>query len=284
MSLMNYIKKNKINHLLLHETKYWKLSLRPNQITIGSCLISLNRECKSIKDLSSEELKEFKVISKIAEGTLSRAFGFEAVNYLLLMMDDKQIHYHVIPRYSKKIHFLGKEWIDKGWPKLPEFYTSVENESYNKDIKTYLLKAKDYFMKEDYCIGYTTGVFDLFHVGHLNILKKAKEKCDYLIVGVTTDELVSYKNKQAIISLEDRMKIVESIEYVDEVVIQSNMDKMEAWQKFRFNKMFVGSDWQGTEKWNKFEEEFKQVDVEIIYIPYTSKVSSTILREKISTK
>lgn len=130
-----------------------------------------------------------------------------------------------------------------------------------------------------YKVGYTTGVFDLFHIGHLNILKKAKENCDYLIVGVTTDELVSYKNKQAVIPHSERMKIVEGIRYVDKVVSQENMNKMEAWTKYKFDVMFVGSDWQGTEKWNTIESEFKAVGVDVIYFPYTQGTSSTKLRK-----
>lgn len=130
-----------------------------------------------------------------------------------------------------------------------------------------------------YKIGYTTGVFDLFHIGHLNILRKAKEKCEFLIVGVTTDELVKYKNKQAVIPHEERMEIIKSIKYVDKVVVQENMNKMEAWKKYKFNVMFVGSDWKGTAKWNKFEEEFGEVGVDIVYFPYTKTTSSTQLRE-----
>lgn len=128
-------------------------------------------------------------------------------------------------------------------------------------------------------IGYTTGVFDLFHVGHLNILKRAREQCDYLIVGVTVDELVAYKNAKAIIPFDERIEIVKSIKYVDEVVPQTSMDKMEAWQKLRFNRMFVGNDWKGTEKWNALEKGFKPLGVEIIYFPYTDGTSSTKLRE-----
>src|SRR5699024_9925350 len=127
-------------------------------------------------------------------------------------------------------------------------------------------------------IGYTTGVFDLFHIGHLNILKNAKENCDYLIVGVTVDELVSYKGTEAIIPFEERIKIVEAIKFVNKVVPQHTMNKMEAWKKLRFNKMFVGSDWKGTEKWKKLEDEFKKVDVEIQYFPYTKGTSSTHLK------
>ncbi len=130
-----------------------------------------------------------------------------------------------------------------------------------------------------YKVGYTTGVFDMFHIGHLNILKRAKEQCEFLIVGVTTDELVSYKNKQAIIPHEERMAIVESIKYVDKVVPQENMDKMQAWENYKFDVMFVGSDWKGTDKWNEFERQFGEVGVDIVYFPYTKGTSSTQLRE-----
>ena len=133
-----------------------------------------------------------------------------------------------------------------------------------------------------YKVGYTTGVYDMFHIGHLNLLKRAKEQCDYLIVGVTSDELVSYKNKQAVIPHEERMAIVESIKYVDKVVPQENMNKMEAWENYKFDVMFVGSDWQGTDKWNEFERQFKKVGVDIVYFPYTKGTSSTKLRETLN--
>lgn len=132
-------------------------------------------------------------------------------------------------------------------------------------------------------IGYTSGVFDMFHIGHLNILKHAKENCDYLIVGVTTDSLVSYKNTQTIIPFEERIKIVNAIEYVDETVPQTTMNKMEAWKNYKFDRMFVGSDWKGTEKWNQFEKEFKEVGTDIIYFPYTKGTSSTKLKTALNT-
>ena len=129
-------------------------------------------------------------------------------------------------------------------------------------------------------IGYTTGVYDLFHIGHLNLLKKAKLECDYLIVGVTTDELSeSRKGKKPIIPFLERMEIVEHIKFVDEVVPQTNMDKFEAWNNLRFDKMFVGDDWKGTDKWSEIEKEFGEVGVEIVYFPYTKHTSSTKLRE-----
>ena len=126
-------------------------------------------------------------------------------------------------------------------------------------------------------IGYTTGVYDLFHIGHLNLLKKAKLECDYLIVGVTVDELVAYKNKKAVIPFEERIEIVRAIKYVDHVVPQEDMNKMDAWKKLKFNKMFVGSDWKDTPKWNQIQNEFSDLGVEIVYFPYTKGVSSTLI-------
>ncbi len=129
-------------------------------------------------------------------------------------------------------------------------------------------------------IGYTTGVFDMFHIGHLNILKRAKEQCDYLIVGVSTDDLVEHdKNKTPIIPFENRCAIVEAIRYVDKVVPQKDKNKYGAWEKYQFNKMFVGSDWKGTPQWNAFEKQLAPHGVEIVYLPHTDGISSSILRE-----
>ncbi len=128
-------------------------------------------------------------------------------------------------------------------------------------------------------IGYTTGVFDLFHVGHLNMLKNAKAMCDKLIVGVTTNELVSYKHKKAVIPFDERMEIVRSIKFVDAVVPQESMDKFEAWKRLKFDIMFVGDDWYNTEKWKKYEEQFTQVGVKIVYFPYYKGTSSTLINE-----
>ena len=128
-------------------------------------------------------------------------------------------------------------------------------------------------------IGYTSGVYDLFHIGHLNLLKNAKGMCDKLIVGVTTDELVSYKNKKAVIPFEERLEIVRSIKYVDAAIPQENMNKFEAWQKLKFDVMFVGDDWFNTPKWQEFERQFNEVGVRIVYFPYTKGTSSTLINE-----
>ena len=134
-------------------------------------------------------------------------------------------------------------------------------------------------------IGYTSGVYDMFHIGHLNVIKRAKELCDYLIVGVSTDEVViKNKNKTPIIPFEERAAIVSAIKYVDQVVPQERYDiegKIETVKKYGVNVMFVGSDWEGTEKWKKIEEELAKYNCKVIYLPHTDGISSTILREKI---
>ena len=134
-----------------------------------------------------------------------------------------------------------------------------------------------------YKIGYTTGVFDMFHIGHLNILRRAKELCEYLIVGVTTDELCyARKNKYPIIHQEDRKSIVKAIRYVDEVVDQTDMDKIKPVNDFHADVVFVGSDWKGTEAWNSYEQQFAKVGCAVEYLRHTDGISSSILREKIN--
>lgn len=128
-------------------------------------------------------------------------------------------------------------------------------------------------------VGYTSGVYDLFHIGHLNLLRNAKAMCGKLVVGVTTDELVSYKNKKAVIPFMERMEIVRSIRYVDAVIPQESMDKFEMWEKLKFDVMFVGDDWFQSEQWESLDKKFKQVGVRIIYFPYTKGTSSTLLNE-----
>lgn len=128
-------------------------------------------------------------------------------------------------------------------------------------------------------IGYTTGVYDLFHIGHLNLLKNAKGMCDKLIVGVTVDELVAYKGKQSLIPFEDRIELVRSCRYVDAAVPQYDMDKLTACKKLGATFLFVGDDWYGTEKWKAYEEEFAKEGIKIIYFPYTKGVSSTQIQK-----
>lgn len=139
-------------------------------------------------------------------------------------------------------------------------------------------------MKKKYKIGYTTGVFDMFHIGHLNILRRAKEQCDYLVVGVTTDDLcLRRKNKTPIINEHDRMAIVEAIRYVDKVIPQTDMEKIKPVEELGADAVFVGSDWKGTNAWNQYEKDFAQVGCKVVYLDHTDGISSSILRCKLNS-
>lgn len=129
--------------------------------------------------------------------------------------------------------------------------------------------------------GYTAGVYDLFHIGHVNILRNARAMCDRLIVGVTTDDLVSYKGKKALIPFSERIEIVRACRYVDVAVPQTDIDKYVAWEKLKFDILFVGDDWFKDASWKSYETSLGKVGVKVVYLPYTSSISSTSLRETI---
>ena len=131
-------------------------------------------------------------------------------------------------------------------------------------------------------IGYTQGTYDMFHIGHLNLIKNAKRRCDYLIVGVNSDELVeNYKHKRPSIPLEERAEIVRAIKYVDEVIITDTLDKMQVWNKIRFDEIYIGDDWKGNERWAQTGRDMEAVGARLVYLPYTKDTSSTMLREKL---
>ncbi|MCR4613997.1 MAG: adenylyltransferase/cytidyltransferase family protein [Bacteroidaceae bacterium] len=131
-------------------------------------------------------------------------------------------------------------------------------------------------------IGYTTGVFDLFHIGHLTLLKNAKALCDKLIVGVTVDDLVTYKGKHPMIPFADRIEIVRNIKCVDAAIPQYDMDKLTMCKKLGATILFVGDDWYGTEKWKQYEKDFTDAGIRIVYFPYTHGVSSTKITEALT--
>lgn len=128
-------------------------------------------------------------------------------------------------------------------------------------------------------IGYTTGVYDLFHIGHLNLLKNAKAMCDKLVVGVTIDSLVNYKGKSALIPFEDRIEIVRSCKYVDAAIPQYDMDKIKTCKELGAKLLFVGNDWYGTQKWKDYELRCESEGIQVIYFPYTKGVSSTQIKK-----
>ena len=139
-------------------------------------------------------------------------------------------------------------------------------------------------MKKKLIIGYTTGVFDLFHVGHVKILKKAKSLCDKLIVGVSTNALVKkYKNKKTIIPYNERVEIIKSVKFVDLVIPQNSLNKIQSYKKLKYDVIFVGDDWYASKKWKLFDKQFKKLGVKIVYLPYTKKTSSTKINKILNT-
>ena len=128
-------------------------------------------------------------------------------------------------------------------------------------------------------IGYTSGVYDLFHIGHLNLLKNAKGLCDKLVVGVTVDSLVEYKHKRSVIPFEERIEIVRNIKCVDAAIPQEDLDKYKMWEKLHFDVLFVGDDWFKHSRWKAMEAKFKKVGVRVVYFPYTKGTSSTLINE-----
>lgn len=133
-----------------------------------------------------------------------------------------------------------------------------------------------------YKVGYTQGTFDMFHIGHLNLLKHAKELCDTLIVGVNSDILVKeYKNKVPVISEDERSEIVRNIKGVDQCVIASTLDKMEAYTKFHFDVIFIGDDWKGNSRWEQTKEKLGEFGVDLVFLPHTDGISSTALTDVI---
>jgi len=128
-------------------------------------------------------------------------------------------------------------------------------------------------------IGYTAGVFDLFHVGHVRMLKNAKSLCDKLIVAVSTDKLARYKNKLPVIPFEERQEVVDACQYVDVTVPQESLDKVDAWHRYKYHILFVGDDWYQTASWEQYEQQLNQLGAKIIYHPYTKGTSSTLVNE-----
>lgn len=140
-------------------------------------------------------------------------------------------------------------------------------------------------MAEDkhYKIGYTDGVYDLFHVGHLNMIQEAKRHCEYLIVGVHGDDVVEeYKHHRPIINENDRRRIVESIKGVDRAEINRFRDKLKLWDLYHFDVIFIGDDWKGTDRWNHFEKVLAEIEVDVVYVPYTQGISTTEIKRKIA--
>ena len=259
---------------LIKEYRHWYLISRNEQITLNSLILLCKDDAENYSKISKESFEEFPHIVKEIEDTLKTLDKYQKINYIMLMMVDNCVHYHVIPRYNEKTIFNEHEFFDYSWPGPPNFskYNNITDILYNRLTERLRNAFKCKNSCKKYNVIYTTGVFDLFHHGHLNILKESKELCDYLIVGVSTDELaLKVKNKNPIIPFQERSEIIKAIKYVNQVIPQTNKNKQDVVDKYNVNAITVGDDWVG---------KYPSVTCELIYISYTNGISSTLARKK----
>ena len=267
---------------LIKSYHHWHLLLRPDQPTLGSMVLVCKENVHQYSGISTEAANEQKNIIADIERVLTHRFDCHKVNYLMLMMVDPAVHFHIIPRYEFPTEFCGKEFIDSQWPKAPSLVDELQLDTI---LKAELLKTlkSDFAATEPadkevsdkkYRRMYTSGCFDIFHQGHLNILKNTKALCDYLIVGVSTDELIiKSKGRPPIIPFEERISILEANRYVDEVIPQIDKDKQKVVDEYQIDAISVGSDWKG---------KYPEVSCEMVYFDYTPNVSSTVLKQKLN--
>lgn len=271
---------------LIKTYQYWNLLLRPEQVTLGSLILICKEPIRQYSDISAEALTEKRLIIKDLEGVLKKRFNFSKINYLMLMMVDPALHFHIIPRYEHSVEFCDQHFPDQDWPNAPNLgqHLNITELYYDELLKT--LK-NDFAIQNDqsstltkpsktkpYHRIYTSGCFDIFHSGHLNILKKTKALCDHLIVGVSTDKLIlQSKGRLPIIPFEERIQILETNIYVDEVIPQINKDKQYIVDQYNIDAISVGSDWKG---------KYPKVSCDMLYFDYTPNVSSTLLKQKLN--
>jgi len=225
-------------------------------------------------------MMEKKVIVEHIETILKQKFNYSKMNYLTLMMVDPIVHTHIIPRYENDLIFNGEQFTDHNWPLPPVMSDSINT---NDSVKHKLLtELKQEFSKvnsaitrsKKYSRMFTSGSFDIFHYGHLNILKRTKELCDHLIVGVSTDELIfKAKGRKPVIPFHERIAVIEALDFVDEVIPQLDKNKQKIVDEYFIDAISVGDDWKGT---------YPTVTCEMEYFKYTPNVSSTLLKEKLN--
>ena len=265
---------------LIKTYNYWHVLLRPGQVTLGSLVLICKEDVFQYSDISENAAKEQKQVVSDIEKVLKKRFNFSKINYLMLMMVDPAVHFHVIPRYDSPVIFCEKQFEDTSWPSPPNLKSVLSlDDIYREELLSTLkadfalLSVPDISSGKKYNRMYTSGCFDIFHQGHLNILKKTKQLCDYLIVGVSTDELiVESKGRPPLIPFEERISILESNRYVDEVIPQVDKNKQKVVDEYCIDAISVGSDWKG---------KYPSVTCEMEYFDYTPNVSSTVLKRKL---
>ncbi len=268
---------------LIKTYKHWHLLLRPNQITLGSLILICKDPVTQYSEISEEAALEHRSVVRQIESVLKHRFHYDKINHLMLMMVDPDVHFHIIPRYEHPVEFCHLSFADKFWPAPPDMtYALSLDTDYIDELLTTLkadFAADSTFDQEEtsgkpYKRMYTSGCFDIFHQGHLNILKSTKALCDYLIVGVSTDELIEKeKGRKPVIPFDERISVIESNSYVDEVIPQIDKNKQKVIDMYNIDAISVGSDWKG---------KYPEVTCELVYFDYTPNVSSTILKRQLN--
>ncbi|KPZ68622.1 Glycerol-3-phosphate cytidylyltransferase [Shewanella sp. P1-14-1] len=264
---------------LIKSYQHWDLLLRPEQPTLGSMVLICKESVHQYSSISKEAADEQSLIISDIERVLKKRFDYTKINYLMLMMVDPDVHFHVIPRYESPVEFCDKVFTDKQWPNQPSLANELQlddiyQQELLKTLKSDFISLESKETTKKYRRMYTSGCFDIFHQGHLNILKKTKELCDYLIVGVSTDEvIINSKGRPPIIPFEERISILEANRYVDEVIPQVDKNKQAVVDQYNIDAISVGSDWKG---------KYPPVTCEMVYFDYTPNVSSTVLKQKLN--
>ncbi|MCG8579677.1 MAG: adenylyltransferase/cytidyltransferase family protein [Bacteroidales bacterium] len=275
--LRDTLKKFGYPNSLIKEYKHWLLLLRPEQVTLGSMILICKEDVNQFHAISEDAMQEMSVITKDIELNIQSELKAEKINYLMLMMVDPEVHFHVIPRFSQTAELANFTFTDNSWPgaiNLASHNNAITEEQkiIVRDYLRGLLQASPSTKK--YNRMYTSGCFDLLHYGHLNILKRSKELCDHLIVGVSTDELImASKGRKPVIPFEERYRIISSVKYVDEVIPQVNKNKQSVVDQYNIDAISVGSDWKG---------KYPPVTCDMVYFDYTPNVSSTILKKALN--
>lgn len=255
----------------------WHVLLRPAQVTLGSLVLICKEAVGGLGEISSQASTEQREVAARIERVLGACLGHDKINYLALMMVDPAVHYHVLPRYGAPISFAGREWTDESWPGPPDIKATIELDP--QEMGQLLESLRSEWRRQDeegappirkYRRLYTTGCFDIFHHGHLNIIERSRELCDHLIVGVSTDELIEQeKGHPPVIPYAERVSVVRALRMVDEVVPQVDKDKQRFVAEHSIDAISVGSDWRGR---------YPDVSCAMEYFDYTPNISSTVLK------
>jgi glycerol-3-phosphate cytidylyltransferase len=258
----------------------WHVLLRPDQVTLGSLVLICNEPVGSLGEISAQASAELREVAGGIERVLGACLGQDKLNYLALMMVDPEVHFHVLPRYSSPMEFGGKTWADPSWPGPADITSRLELDQTVRALLSEQLSeqwSQDSNIQErrvrKYSRLYTSGCFDIFHHGHLNIIQQSRELCDHLIVGVSTDELIEQeKGRAPLIPYRERASVITALSLVDEVIPQADKNKQSVVDQYSIDAISVGSDWKGR---------YPKVSCAMEYFEYTPNVSSTALKNSL---